>query len=124
MDDTFRQALSDVKLAFDLFRESIGLFRSAKDLLPDSDEKKAASKALEEAELKSKLAEASLAKSLGFILCPKCWPPSVITAIKVYRQLEIYRCPSCSTEYLNHGKRNNIVRLEERASKSVETPDQ
>ncbi len=111
MDEAFRQAISDAKLAFDLFRDSIGLFKSAKDLLPDSAEKTAAISAMSEAERHAKIAEAGLAKSLGFPLCPKCWPPVVLRATEVHRTVDLYECESCGTRYINHAKRNNAVRL-------------
>ncbi len=120
--DEFRQAMVDAKLAFDLFKESIVLFRVAKDALPDSDEKAAATLAIEEAEKKAKVAEAGFAQSLGFLLCPKCWPPSVLTATRVTRNFDEFECSSCGTKYLNRAKRNNGVRLEEDMS-SIEVTD-
>jgi len=113
MNEVLSEALSDTKLAFSLFKESINLFKTIRDVLPDSDEKNIATKVLDEAENKAKIAEASLAKSLGFLLCPKCWPPVVLTAINVSRNCDKYECISCNTKYLNHGKRNNSIRLEE-----------
>jgi len=123
MDDLFRQSMQDVKLAFDLFKESISLFRMAKDALPDSDKKVAITQAIEEAEKKAKISEGGLAQSLGFLLCPKCWPPSVLTATMVSRNLDKYECPSCKTEYLNHSKRNGRVRLQE-ATSNIEISNQ
>jgi hypothetical protein len=105
--------LSDVKTAFDLFKESIYLFRSAKDLLPDSSEKVAAERTMLEAENSAKIAEAKLAQTLGFQLCPKEWPPVVLMATQVTRTLDFYKCPSCGTEFVNQSKRNNLVRLDE-----------
>ena len=105
--------LSDVKTAFDLFKESISLFRAAKDFLPDSSEKRAAEKAMSEAELSAKIAEAKLAQSLGFHLCPKDWPPVILVAITVTKNFDIFKCPSCQTEYINQSKRNNGFRLDE-----------
>ena len=122
MVEIFGQSLSDVKLAFDLFRESIKLFQSAKDLLPDSKEKEAASAAMHEAEIKAKIAEASLAKSLGFVLCPKCWPPVVLRATSVHRNVDMFLCPECNTNYLNHAKRSNNVKLEQFTPSKSEDP--
>ncbi len=50
-----------LKGAFSLFATAIGAAKKAKDLLPDSSEKKAVEQSLEEAEKKSKLAEAQIA---------------------------------------------------------------
>lgn len=113
MDEQFRQALSDIKLTFELFKQSINLFKSAKDLLPDSKEKEEAEKYLERAETSALIAEAKLAQNLGFQLCPKEWPPVVLVATKVTKNCDIYECPSCKTKYLNRSKRSGTVRLDE-----------
>ncbi len=101
--------LLEVKAAFDLFRESINLFKAAKECLPNSSEKQAAEKTLAEAELSAKVAEAKLAQSLGFVLCPKCWPPSILRAIAVNGGVDLYTCLSRNSNYANHGKRRGIV---------------
>ena len=95
------------------------LFKSAKDILPDSPEKKAAIKSLEEAELKAMVAEAGLAKSLGFVLCPKCWPPVVLKATSIQKNLDRYKCPSCESEYANQGKRYDKIKLDEFNSNQI-----
>jgi hypothetical protein len=105
--------LSEVKTAFDLFRESINLFKAAKECLPNSSEKQAAEKTLAEAELSAKVAEAKLAQSLGFLLCPKCWPPSILRATSVNSGVDLYNCISCNSHYANHGKRRGAVNLRE-----------
>jgi len=105
--------LSDVKTAFDLFKESISLFRAAKDCLPDSSEKSAAERTMAEAELSAKVAEAKLAQSLGFQLCPKDWPPVILRATEIHSNVDLYECPSCGTKFANHGKRNNRINLRE-----------
>ncbi len=106
-------SLSDVKDSFDLFKLGIDLFKSAKDCLPDSSEKKAAEKAITEAELSAKIAEAKLAQSLGFVLCQKCWPPSILRAISVNGGVDLYACLTCNSHYANHGKRRGVVNLRE-----------
>ena len=113
MENELQQYLNDVKIYFSLFKESIGMFKATKDLLPDSPEKEAALKSLDEAEKKAQVAEASLAKSLGFILCPKCWPPTILNATFVGSSSDNYKCSSCGTSYVNHGKRNNRISLRE-----------
>jgi hypothetical protein len=105
--------LSDVKTAFDLFKESISLFRAAKDCLPDSSEKTVAERTMVQAELSAKVAEAKLAQSLGFQLCPKDWPPVILLATEVHGNVDLYQCPSCGTRFTNHGKRNNRINLRE-----------
>jgi predicted RNA-binding Zn-ribbon protein involved in translation (DUF1610 family) len=113
MEPVLTQALTDVRVAFALLKESIGLFKSAKDLLPDSAEKEAASTAMREAESKAKIAEAGLAKSLGFNVCPKCWPPFVLRATEVFDKADFFVCDNCGTHYKNMWKRKNEVRLQE-----------
>lgn len=105
--------LSDVKSAFDLFKESITLFRAAKDCLPDSSEKTAAERTMVQAELSAKIAEAKLAQSLGFQLCPKDWPPVILVAVRVTKHHDTYKCPSCGTMFINQSKRNNQFKLDE-----------
>ncbi|MES9858698.1 MAG: hypothetical protein ABW166_19140 [Sedimenticola sp.] len=104
---------NEAKLAFDLFRQSIGLYKTAKDLLPDSAEKEAASKAMDEAERNFRIAEAKLAESLDFPLCRKEWPPTVLTATLIGKNKEKYICKDCGTEYMRHGKRIGKIILEE-----------
>ena len=105
--------LSDVKIAFDLFKESINLFNSAKELLPDSSEKTAAENVMTEAINSAKVAEAKLAQSLGFHLCPKHWPPVVLTATRVTKNHDTYECTTCGTTFINQSKRVGGFRLDE-----------
>lgn len=115
MENGLPQYVNDVKLYFTLLKESIGLFKSAKELLPDSPQKEKLEIALKEAELQARVAEANLAKNLGFNLCPKCWPPSILKAIMVSANQDNYHCDSCDTFFVNHGKRRgpDVVNLRE-----------
>ena len=87
------------------------MFKAAKDMLPDSPEKEAATIAIEEASKKAQIAEAGLAQSLGFPLCPRCWPPVVLVATFVHKNTDRYKCPSCESEYANQAKRYDKVKL-------------
>lgn len=109
--DELTQYVTDVKTYFSLLKESIGMFKAAKDLLPESPEKDTATTAIEEASKKAQLAEAGLAKSLGFPLCPRCWPPVVLAATFVHQNTDRYKCPSCGSEYENKAKRFDKVKL-------------
>lgn len=113
MDDTFRQAIADAKLALELFRDSLGLFKSAKDLMPESSEKTAAATAIAEAERHARIAEAGLAASLGFPLCRKCWPPVVLPATAVHRSVMLFQCPGCQTRYKTHSRQGSPMVLEQ-----------
>ena len=57
---------------------TIGVLRTAKDLLPDSPEREAATQLLDQTERNFKAVEAELAKSLGFPICLRCWPPEIM----------------------------------------------
>lgn len=105
--------LADIKSSFDLFKAAIDLFRASKDLLPASPEKDTAEKAINEAEKTAKIAEAKLAQSLGFQVCPKEWPPVILLAKEVRGGVDLYKCPSCGARYANYGKRNNRINLRE-----------
>ena len=113
MESELPQYVNDVKMYFSLLKESINIFKSAKELLPDSPEKDILSKSIEEAEMKAKVAEAGMAKSLGFVLCPKCWPPSILKATAVHGSVDMFNCNTCDTHYANHGKRRGVVNLRE-----------
>lgn len=89
-----------IKEAFETFGTAISAFKSAKDLLPDSKEKKVAEEAMEKAASTAKLAEAQVAQVLGFPLCRCNWPPTImVVRIQGGRQ-SVYRCGTCSGDFL------------------------
>jgi hypothetical protein len=66
--------------------------RSTRELLPVTGEAPAAfAKFLYEAESDLRIAKATLAGELGFSLCPRCWPPELVTADRQGR----INCPAC-----------------------------
>jgi hypothetical protein len=85
-----KTAVDLCKVSFELFKESIGLARRAKDSLPEGAEKKAVEKSLEEAESKSQIAEAQIARALGYELCQCTWPPQIMLRVG-----EDLQCPRC-----------------------------
>lgn len=111
MENELSQYVNEVKLYFSLLKESIRVFKSAKDVLPNSPEKEIVEKTLKEAEMKALVAEAGMAKSLGFTICPKCWPPVVLKTTCVGKNRDSLKCPSCETEYTNPGKRYGKIQL-------------
>lgn len=63
---------------FKLLDQSLGLFKKARDVMPESEEKQELTKKLQEVETAYKLAEAKAAKDLGFELCQCSWPPQIM----------------------------------------------
>ncbi|MGH8565262.1 MAG: hypothetical protein ACREXW_14715 [Gammaproteobacteria bacterium] len=100
-----------LKNALQLFKESIGLVKTIKDALPDSPKKEAASKSLIAAQTAAEIAEANMAKALGFPLCQCSFPPGIMTLVSAGGHQDLYKCPKCEKDYLVKGKRtgNQII---------------
>jgi hypothetical protein len=90
MDPT---TLQPVKDAFTLFREGLAAVRDAKALLPAA-QQEAITITLEKAGTAASLAEAQIAKALGFRLHECTWPPQIMLAVKTPNGEE-KRCPAC-----------------------------
>jgi hypothetical protein len=90
MDPT---TLQPVKDAFALFREGLAAVRDAKALLPAA-QQEAVTITLEKAGTAASLAEAQIAKALGFRLHECTWPPQIMLAVKTPNGEE-KRCPAC-----------------------------
>ncbi|MSU47034.1 MAG: hypothetical protein EXS42_07925 [Lacunisphaera sp.] len=63
---------------------ALGGHRSTKEaisLLTSGTKKEEAERAVARAEQEMKEAEASAAKKLGFEICPRCWPPEIMTIV-------------------------------------------
>ena len=79
---TLAGAASALKSTFDALRSAMGLLKDAKDLLPSGDKRdEAISQALVAAESSSKIAEAEIAKALGYALCKCAFPPTIMLAV-------------------------------------------
>lgn len=76
---------------FSLLDQSLGLMKKARDVMPDSKEKRDLTKKLAEVEAAYRVAEAKAAKELGYELCQCTWPPQIMT-VAASGQPE---CPSC-----------------------------
>ncbi len=87
--------IEEIKSALGLFATAIGAAKKAKDLLPDSSEKKAVEQSLEEAEKQSKLAEAKIAQALGYELCKCTFPPPIMLSQGYRDHRETFECPRC-----------------------------
>ena len=83
---------------FDALEKGVGLFNSALtalkqaiDLLPDSSKRADAAAALERAERELKVAEAEVAKKLGYEVCRKHFPPEIMLS----KDDKNWECPHC-----------------------------
>src|SRR5438876_1288538 len=66
--------------------------RSAREILSAADDSQIElGQTLAEAERDLRIAKATLAGELGFSLCPRCWPPELVTAERDGR----INCPVC-----------------------------
>jgi len=89
------------KSVFDSVRDLLGVFKDAKDLLPD-DRKAAAAAAIESSEKQIAIAEAQIAHALGYQLCRCSFPPVIMLAVGTIEDHTkrsvnpVYECPSCS----------------------------
>ena len=97
-------AISAMKTTFDALRSAIGLVKETKDLLPDDAKSAVITSALETAESSSKLAEAEIAKALGFELCRAHFPPVIMLAAGYHHANAdkfsatgkvVFECPDC-----------------------------
>jgi hypothetical protein len=97
--------ISAVKTTFDAFRAVIGLLKDTKDLLPNDEKRAAITAALETAETTSKVAEAEVAKTLGYELCRAHFPPVVMLAVGYHTANAdafsrtgklVFECPQCA----------------------------
>lgn len=85
--------------AFGLFRKAIGAVKDAKDLLPDKGQREALDKTLDEAERASRLAEAQIAKALGYHLCQCTFPPQIMLSVGYGELQERFECPKCGNAW-------------------------
>jgi len=72
----------------------VSTFKSAIDLLP-AREKEEASKKLDEVKEKLQIAQAQIAKGLGYELCKCTWPPQIMLHAGEVKYGEKFRCPAC-----------------------------
>ena len=85
--------LNSLDGTFKVFGTAITLLNQAKDLLPQGDKKKAAEKAIVEAEEKLGLFKASVAQELGYELCKCTFPPQIMLTMPADRHK--HKCPEC-----------------------------
>jgi hypothetical protein len=96
-------AAGALKTTFDAVRSAIGMLKDAKELLPTGDQRGAAiSQALVTAESSSKIAEAEIAKALGYELCKCEFPPTPMLTVGYHTRSQghrpggpVFECPKC-----------------------------
>ena len=107
---TIVSAIAALKPTFEAIRSAIGLVKDAKDLLPPDDKREAAiSQALVMAESSAKIAEAEIAKALGYELCKCAFPPTPMKTVGYFNRKAaahnegdpVFECPKCG--YNNAG---------------------
>ena len=94
MDDA-PSVIENLKIGLSLFSETLGLVRTAKDVLPESADREAIEKSLDRADTASKLAEAQIAQALGYKLCQCTFPPQVMLSVGYKGSVEEFRCSLC-----------------------------
>ena len=78
-----------------LLSSALSTIKSVIDILPKR-EKEKVSKQLVETEEKLQIAEAQIAKGLGYELCKCTWPPQIMLHAGDLEYGEKFRCPACS----------------------------
>jgi hypothetical protein len=101
---TIAGAAAAFKSTFDALRSAMGLLKDAKELLPPGDQRQQAiTQALATAESSSKIAEAEIAKALGYELCKCEFPPTPMLTVGYFNiQVSnhsatdpVFECPKC-----------------------------
>jgi hypothetical protein len=98
---SWAQGAAALKTAFDMFRSAIGLYRDVRPGTENPEQAKAITAALDKAEEAAKVAEAEIAKALGYELCKCQFPPTVMLTVgyTTDRGKEkggpVFECPRC-----------------------------
>lgn len=91
---------SAASASFKAIRQLLGVFKDAKDMLP-ADKQAAASLAIENSEKQLAIAEAELAKSLGYQLCHCEFPPTIMLSVgyadpsRTSKGGPVFECSKC-----------------------------
>jgi hypothetical protein len=81
-------------------RTALGIWRDIRGAIPDASQREEVTRALEESEQQLRIAEAQIAKGLGYTLCECEFPPTpMLTVGWIERPAEsaraVHRCPKC-----------------------------
>ena len=98
--------IATAKTAFDALRTAIGLVKDTKDLLPKDEKTATITAALATAESSSRMAEAEIAKALGYELCKCQFPPTPMLTVGYFDRPvgghkasdPVYECPKCGSD--------------------------
>jgi hypothetical protein len=101
--------MEQLKIGFQLLKESLGLAKAVKDILPNTPQKEAVDKSLIAAEKAVEIAEANIAKAFNFPLCQCSFPPGIMTMLSSGSHQDLYKCPKCKKEYLVRGKQTGKI---------------
>lgn len=94
------EGLAFAKTAFDTLRGAVGLIKDVQETLP-ADKKEVVRRSLEEADKQLRLAEAEIAKALGYTLCHCAFPPTPMLYVGYreiphqHRIIDVNECPVC-----------------------------
>ncbi len=99
---TLVTSLSAIKTTFDALRSAIGLVKETKELLPKGETTATITAALATAESSSRIAEAEVAKALGYELCKCQFPPTPMLTVGYHTRSQshrpgspVFECPKC-----------------------------
>ena len=81
---------------FAIGKEAISAMKALQKLFPNSKEKEAATKLLDQAEKSFKIAETEAAKELGYMLCRCTWPPQIMVDKGGRNKWQCSKCGSIS----------------------------
>ena len=77
------------------FREAVTSLKALKDLLPDSPDKDKIEQEIAVVERAAALADAEIAKALGYSLCKCTYPPQIMLSIGHQNGRERFQCNTC-----------------------------
>ena len=101
---TWAQGIDAFKTAIDSIRSAIGMVKNVRSLGGGTEQQqKAIDNALSEARLKTVIAEAQLARALGYALCKCDYPPTPMKTVGYMTSNQgkhqigelVYECPKC-----------------------------
>jgi hypothetical protein len=102
---TWVQAAGALKSTFEGFRAALGLIKDARGLGSENPEQaKAITAALDQAEAGAKVAEAQIAKALGYELCKCQFPPTAMLTVGYTTDRgdrkgeQVFECPKCGCD--------------------------
>jgi hypothetical protein len=94
------QGAGAIKTGVDVLRSLVGIIRDLKGAGAQTEtEQKVVDKAIEEAEQAAKIADAQVAKALGYQLCHCAFPPTAMLTVGHHLSRgqtgPVYECPRC-----------------------------